>query len=338
MMSKIVIDGMEYVEAPEILTSLEIESRMAHNSERFGLSPGYIEAMSGIRERRIWEPGKLVWDAAILSAEKLLQRLNIDRSEIGCLINPSVSRDYVEPTITIMVHNALGLGERCMNLDINNACMGFTSAVEVISNMLRLGQIKYGLIVNAESSRDVIDITTKRLADPEIGLEDFIPEFASLTLGSGSVSMLLCREEDARFDGHVIEETMVAVDSRYGMLCYGDHNQMRCEAHTMLKKGLELVKRTWDICMEEFEVWGDQIDRFVPHQVSMPHKKAFVQTTGVPMEKLELIFPEYGNTGPIAWPMGLAVAERKKNIGPGSKVAVFSMGSGFNSSCMRITW
>ena len=76
-MSKIVIDGMEYVEAPEILTSLEIESRMAHNSERFGLSPGYIEAMSGIRERRIWEPGKLVWDAAILSAEKLLQLLKL---------------------------------------------------------------------------------------------------------------------------------------------------------------------------------------------------------------------------------------------------------------------
>lgn len=227
-MSKIVIDGMEYVEAPEILTSLEIENRMADNLERFGLNPGFIEAMSGIRERRIWEPGKLVWDAAILSAEKLLQRLDIDRSEIGCLINPSVSRDYIEPTITIMVHNALGLGERCFNLDVNNACMGFTSAVDIISNMLKLKQIKYGLIVNAESSRDVIDITTRRLAHPEIAIEDFIPEFASLTLGSGSVSMLLCREEDARFDNHVIEETMVAVDSRYGMLCYGDHS--RCDA------------------------------------------------------------------------------------------------------------
>lgn len=337
-MSKIVIDGMEYVEAPEKLTSLEIESRMAGNMERFGLNSGFIEAMSGIKERRIWEPGVLVWDAAILSAEKLLQRLDIDRSEIGCLINPSVSRDYIEPTVTIMVHNALGLGERCVNLDINNACMGFTTAVEVISNMLKLKQIKYGLIVNAESSRGVIDITTKRLADPEIPLEDFIPEFASLTLGSGSVSMLLCREEDARHDGHVIEETMVAVDSRYGMMCYGDHTQMRCDAHNMLKKGLQLVKRTWDICVEEFDVWGDKIDRFIPHQVSMPHKRAFVETTGVPMEKLELIFPEYGNTGPIAWPMGLAIAERKENIGKGSNVAVFSMGSGFNSSCMRITW
>jgi acyl-CoA:acyl-CoA alkyltransferase len=71
----------------------------------------------------------------------------------------------VEHTITIIVHNALGAGKRCMNFDINNnACMGFTSAAEVISNMLQLGQIKYGLIVNAESPRDLIDITTKRLA------------------------------------------------------------------------------------------------------------------------------------------------------------------------------
>jgi 3-oxoacyl-[acyl-carrier-protein] synthase III len=95
------------------------------------------------------------------------------------------------------------------------------------------------------------------------------------------MSMLLCREEDARLDGHVIEETMVAVDSRYGTLCYDDRNQMRCEAHIMLKKVLELVKRAWDICVEEFEVWGDGIDRFVPHQVSMPHEKAFAQRMAV---------------------------------------------------------
>jgi 3-oxoacyl-[acyl-carrier-protein] synthase-3 len=211
--------------------------------------------------------------------------------------------------------------------------------VDIISSYLKTKQINYGLIIDAESSRNIIDLTSERLSNPDISIEDFLLEFASLTLGSGSISMLLCREEDAIHDKHIIEETMFSVDSKHNMLCHATSlKQMTCDAHTMLKAGIPLVDKTWKICKNEFSIWEDNIDHYIPHQVSMPHTKALLKCANIKMEKMELIFPLYGNTGPIAWPMGLAIAEREGRIKKGNQIGILSMGSGFNCSCMRLTW
>ena len=272
-MSKIVIEKLSYVEAPAKITSKEIEDQLKENMERLGLPENFLESMTGIKERRFWEDGLSVVDSAYLSAKKLLDEIDIDKNEIGCIINPSVSRDYVEPAISCMIHDKLGLNDRCINFDVNSACLGFSNAVDIISNMLQNKSIKYGLIVAGESSRKVVNLTIDRLKNPKITLENFLLELATLTLGSGSISMLLCREEDSKGNGHIIEEKMFSVDSRHGMLCYGDHTQMICHSHDMLKSGTFLVNKTWNICTSEFDMWNDKIDRYIPHQVSMTHSK-----------------------------------------------------------------
>ena len=90
----------------------------------------------------------------------------------------------------------------------------------------------------------------------------------------------------------------------------GDHTKMTCHSHDMLKAGTFLVNKTWDICTKEFEMWNDKIDRYVPHQVSTTHSKVLSKYTNMSLDKMELIFPLYGNTGPIAWPMGLMIGEK----------------------------
>jgi acyl-CoA:acyl-CoA alkyltransferase len=338
-MSKICIDALTYIEAPFIRTSKEIEERIKFNMDRFGFPERFIESMSGIIERRMWEPELSIRDVGLLSAKKLLNDYPIDKDKIGCIINPSVCRDYIEPTLAAMYHDSLKLNDRCINFDVNNACLGFSQAVNIISSMLKTKEIDFGLIIDAESSRNVIDLTCERISDPEISIENFLLEFASLTLGSGSISMLLCREEDAKFDKHIIEETMFVVDSKHNMLCNATSlRQMLCDAHTMLKAGIPLVNKTWEICQHEFSIWDDNIDYYIPHQVSMPHTKALLKCIKIKPEKMELIFPFYGNTGPIAWPMGLSIAEREGRIKKGNNIGVLSMGSGFNCSCMRLTW
>jgi 3-oxoacyl-[acyl-carrier-protein] synthase-3 len=336
--NKIVIEKLSYVEAPNVMTSLEIESRFKDNMNRFGLPDNFLATISGVKERREWEEGFSVTDAAILSAKKLLMEYSIDPNEIGCIINSSVSRDYVEPTISVMAHNELKLNDRCINFDVNSACLGFSNSVNIISNMLQAKQINYGLIINGESSKRVLDLTTERLSNPNISLEDFMLEFATLTLGSGSVSMLLCREEDSKGNGHTIEESMFSVDSRFGMLCKGDHSQMICNSHDMLKEGIYIVDKTWAICTKEFKKWNNDIDLYIPHQVSMTHSKVLSKHTNTPLEKMELIFPTHGNIGPAAWPIALQIAENKGRINKGSEIGILSMGSGFNCACMRVVW
>jgi len=337
-MSNIVIEGLEYVEAPEVVTSLELENRFKDTRDKFGIPKNFIETFSGVSSRREWSSEIPVADVAFLSAKKLLDRLDIDVNEIGVIINTSLSRDYTEPTTAVIVHDKLGLNDRCINFDINNACLGFSNAIDVVSSLLKTNQIKYGLIICGESFQRFVTCATDRLKDINISLENFMLEFATLTLGSGSVSMLLCKEEDSKYSEHIIEKQIFISDSKHNMLCKADHYQMVCQSQDMLKAGTNIVNKTLDICNEEFPDWRDTMDRFFPHQVSMSHIKVLTKYLGIDAKDMELIFPYLGNLGPAAWPISLAIAEKGGRLVSGMNIAILSIGSGFNCSCIKVIW
>lgn len=127
-----------------------------------------------------------------------------------------------------------------------------------------------------------------------------------------------------------------------GMGCYVlvmyDLKEMICGAPMMMREGQFLVNKTWEICNEEFIEWGDKIDRYIPHQVSMTHSKVLSKHTKIPMDKMELIFPYLGNIGPASWPIALCIAEKEGRINKGMNIGILSMGSGFNCSCLRVRW
>ena len=58
--------------------------------------------------------------------------------------------------------------------------------------MIELGQIRAGLVVGTESSRELVESTIDHLnGDTTLSRQDIKPAFASLTIGSGSAAMLL---------------------------------------------------------------------------------------------------------------------------------------------------
>ena len=65
--SRVCLDTFGYQLPPRILTSAEIENRLAPLYERLRLTPGRLELMTGIRERRLWPPGTKPSEAAILA-------------------------------------------------------------------------------------------------------------------------------------------------------------------------------------------------------------------------------------------------------------------------------
>src|SRR5918995_1648882 len=91
------------------------------------------------------------------------------------------------------VHHALGLPESCLIYDASNACLGILTGMLQVANMIELGQIRAGLVVGTEDGRSLVQTTVERLnADPAIDRRAIKQFVASLTIGSGSVAVLLC--------------------------------------------------------------------------------------------------------------------------------------------------
>ena len=120
--------------------------------------------MSGIRQRRFWLLGTLSSQAAARAGRDALARIpQLDPSCVDCLINCSVSRDFVEPATSTAVHRLLDFGNRVMNFDISNACLGMMSGVLMLANMVELDQIRVGLAVCGENAGPLIENMVARL-------------------------------------------------------------------------------------------------------------------------------------------------------------------------------
>ena len=63
--------------------------------------------------------------------------------------------------------------------------------------MIERGQTEYGIVVNCENTHFAVLETIKRLLDPRTTWATFRDNFATLTLGSGAVAMVLARATGA---------------------------------------------------------------------------------------------------------------------------------------------
>ena len=92
------IASVRHLDAPQRITSAELDAQLKPTMERLGVKPGMLEGPAGITARRFWNPGVQPSEVASEAAELAIEEAGIDRDRLGVLINSSVCRDYIEPS------------------------------------------------------------------------------------------------------------------------------------------------------------------------------------------------------------------------------------------------
>ncbi len=331
----------------ERVTSEELERRLAPLYERLRLRIGRLELMSGIRERRFWPPGTRPSAAAALAGAAALERSEVPRSRIGCLIHAAVSRDFLEPSTASVVHAKLGLPSACHVFDLSNACLGVLNGMVVVAGMIEREEIEAGLVVAGEDARGLVEETIRHLLESSPGASDererLKSAFASLTIGSGAAAVVLERAR-ARRPGQCLLGGVVLAASEHHELCQGDRTRrdagptMSTDSEALLGAGTELAARTFARFLDELSWTRADIERVVTHQVGSAHRRAL-------FERLELDpaldFPtvaDLGNTGSAALPLSLSLALEAGLVRAGQRVALLGIGSGLHSLMLGIRW
>ncbi len=333
----VVISGVAHVDAPHVITSASIEAQLEPTLQRLGVRPGLLEGLAGIVERRFWEVGKQPSSAASHAAEVLLAGSDVRRDDIGVLINTSVSRDFIEPSVASIVHGNLGLPYECGNFDVGNACLGFINGMNIAAAMIERGEIDHGLVVNAEGSRYAVEQTIARLLGEGADEVMFREQFATLTIGSGAVAMLLSRA-DLVAGGHRFLGGLSRAATEHALLCTGQVDEMRTDTKGLLLAGLELAARTWKEAASTFEWPEDTVDMYALHQISRVHTKAVCDTLGVDEKKMPLIFPRFGNIGPASVPMVVSKCAQDGRLNVGDRLILMGVGSGVNTAAAEVIW
>ncbi len=287
------VEAFGYALPPHIVTSDEIERRLAPVYERLKLPLGRLELMTGIRERRFFNPGTLPGTISGLSAKAAVKASGIDPGHFGALVHGSVCRDQMEPATANAVHLAAGLSEDCLVLDVSNACLGLLNGMLLVANMIELGQIRAGVIVGTEIGRPLVEGTIDTLLrNPSITRKDIKLEFASLTIGSGSAAIVLCHSELSR-TGNRLLGGCYRTDTQSHGLCAGgveserhgdDRPRMQTDSEALLHAGVKLAEITWQETCRTLGWTNADVRKIFTHQVGKAHRKLLLERLGLPME------------------------------------------------------
>lgn len=346
--SRVFINSLAYELAPVVVSSSELESRLAPLYQKFRIPMGQLAALTGITERRWWPKGHQLSDGAIKAAQKAIAETGIEVAELGAVVYTGVCRDQHEPATACRIAAALGVSKDTAIYDISNACLGVLSGILDIANRIELGQIKAGMVVSCESARDIVDVTIDNmLADPT--MQNFAQSLATLTGGSGAVAVILT-------DGslpltnvrkhQLLGASHLSAPQHHQLCQWGlqevGHNIyrefMRTDAVTLLKEGVELAKHTWEHFLAQRNWLVEQVDKVICHQVGASNRKQVLSALNIPPEKE---FPTYqllGNMGTVSLPVTAAMAHDQGFLRPGDQVSFLGIGSGLNCMMLGIKW
>jgi acyl-CoA:acyl-CoA alkyltransferase len=342
------IEGLGYYLPDNIVSSEDLEKRLAPVYDRLKLPYGRLEMMTGIKERRFWNKGTFPSEVASKAGELAILNSGVDRTKIGCLINASVCRDFLEPATASLVHHNLELPVNTLVFDISNACLGVLNGMVHVANMIELGQVNAGLVVAGENGGPLVEATIKTMLNtPDLSRNDIKSSFASLTIASAAVGVLLVHKNLTKHKHKLIGGSGHTA-SQFNELCRGNNEPdvegdtlsplMKTDAETIMQEGCKLAGQNWTFTKNTLGWVNDDVDRVFCHQVGNSHRKLLYETLSLDLEKDFSTLEYLGNTGAASLPSTLALGDEKGILKNGDHVALLGIGSGLNCLMLGVEW
>ncbi len=344
--ARVFIDAIGYELPPVVVTSAELEDRLQTVYETLRISEGQLEALTGIAERRWWEPGYEVSQGAIAAARKALALAKVPSSAIQSLIFAGVCRELYEPATACRVAADLDISPEAAVYDISNACLGVLNGMLEIANRIELGQIRAGMVVSCETAREINDVTIDRMRQNP-NMELFKLSLATLTGGSGAVAVLLTDGSFENTHRRRLLDGVTQTAPEFHALCRWGIEKlgadvlrpfMSTDSIAVLKHGVALGTRTWAAFLRKLGWAKSQIDKVICHQVGSAHRDTILSLLGIAADRDFSTYAYLGNIGTVSLPLTAALAEERDFLRPGDRVGFLGIGSGLNCMMLGIEW
>lgn len=289
----------------------------------------YIET-TGVRYRYIAEDGICSSDLCKTAADKLIEEMGVDKSEIGCLIMVTQTPDYIFPATACILQDRLGLPTDCMSFDITMSCPGWIYGLSVISSLISAGKIKKGLLLVGETStkaKSPFDRVNLLAGDAGTATileydEDASPLLFNMhTDGSNYRSLII---PDGGYRNPITPKSFEYYECKDGMR--RNRTQSNMEGEDILSFAMHAAPKCIKGMIEHFEIDKGAVDYFLIHQANQMINKLVQKRLKVEDERCPYNISEFGNTSSTTIPL-MIVNKLRDQIG-GKKIIACGFGTG----------
>ncbi len=310
------------------LTNAELASRLDTTEE-------WIVSRTGIRERRICEPGQSLMTLAEPAARKCLERAGVSAADIDGIIVATITSNMVMPATANLLQHAIG-ASRAWAFDVTNACNGFIAALANATTWIESGRARRILVVGGDIMSTLIDWRDRNTA---------------VLFGDGCAAVLV---EAGPAEGRgVIGLEMHSDGGPAAELCVPCSGSGMPATPEALARGDQFLKQNGKMVfthavrrmaevatslMHTHSLTAADIDLVVPHQANLRIIMPTAERIGVPMSKVVVNLDRLGNTTAATIPLALADAEADGRLVAGSRVLLVAFGGGLTWGAAYLTW
>lgn len=310
--------------APDFVLTNDMLAEMVETNDE------WISTRTGIKRRHIAE-GEPTWQMGLKAAERAIAAAGIDPSEIGLIINTSITSDFHTPSLACIIQGVIG-ADGAIAMDVNAACSGFVYAVDMAKRYMQTDSgIKKALVIANETLSRVTDYEDRSTcilfgdgaaAAVIEGCEDTL--YASFIGADGSGAKFLCSR-------HTAAQTPFSKGKEYVF----DDPIPPSRKHYLYQDGKEVYKfatkalpnAAKNAC-DRAGIAVEDIAMFIPHQANYRIIETAAKNLGVSMDKFYLNLQEYGNTSSASIPIALNEAIEAGRISRGDKICLVGFGAG----------
>jgi 3-oxoacyl-[acyl-carrier-protein] synthase-3 len=323
-LSPIAILGTGAYAPHRVLTNEEL-------AQRVETSHDWIVSRTGIRERRVAEPGQTTADLATAAAREALTNAQLAPEQVDLLILATVTPDLAMPATACLVQQKLGIPSGAACFDLNAACTGFLYAMDVAWAMLSSGRYRNALVIGAERLSSVLDWedrTTCVLFGDGAGA---VVLGASRRPGSAILASRL----------HTVAgtaELLHIAGATFSLDPTDPRRVIRMKGKEVFKLAVRAMEDVARELLEQQGVSGDQIDCIIPHQANQRIIDSIAQYLQLPLDRFFINLDRYGNTSAASIPIALHEARMQGRVQPGQLVLMVAFGAGLTYGGALVRW
>jgi 3-oxoacyl-[acyl-carrier-protein] synthase-3 len=323
---RIGITGLGMYVPAKVVTNADLEKMVDTTDE-------WIRSRTGIRERRVAEPGVATSDLALAAGQEALKQAGLKPKDLDLLIVATTTPDMLFPSVSCLVQQRLGAsGAVCF--DLSAACSGSVFAMVTAQQYLMSGRYRNALVIGAEVLSGFIDWTDRGtciLFGDGAGACVMAPVrrggILATDMGSdGSAAELLYMPGG----GSKHPPSHQSVDQRLHFLRMNGGEVFKLAVRNMA----DSVKRV----IKEAHLSAEKVECFIPHQANTRIIEAVAKFAGVPIEKVFMNLQRYGNTSAASNLIALYEAVQEGRIRRGDHVVMVAFGAGMTWGAIALEW
>lgn len=309
--------------------------RNAELAEMVDTTDEWIQARTGIRERRIAAPEETTCSLSVNAARAALDEAGVRPEDLDLIIVATCTPDYSNmPATASLVQHALG-APRAGAFDLNAVCSGFVYGLATGSQFILSGAHKTVLVVGADVFTRILDWTDRstcvlfgdgagavvlQASDKPGGLLSFVLG----SDGSGACSLFVPA-------GGSRQPTSAETVADHG-------HYVKMQGREVFKFATRVIPESVLQALQAANLSIDDMDLLIPHQANTRIIDHAVRRLNVPEGTVFSDVAQYGNTSAASVVVALCEAIEQGLVHTGSTIVMSGFGAGLTWGSVVWKW